>query len=72
LWDVSPDSDFPGPAIDEVDRINRMRVRWPAKYGMTTKHWPSINEMNEFDVDPKRAFYYIMSTSPTFVSSYKA
>ena len=27
--------------------------------------------MNEFDEDPSRAFYYIMSVSPTFVSSYK-
>ena len=71
-WGTQPDNDFQGPAADQAERINRMRVRWKAKYGMTKKHWPSIDEMSEVGVPPNRSFYYIMSISPTFVSSYKA
>lgn len=65
-WGTLPDEEFPGPPTNEVERINRMPVRWTDLYSKSTSHSPA------FDAMANSTIYYIMSTSPTFTSAYKS
>jgi hypothetical protein len=70
LWDTRPDEKYDGPSFSpEVDKINRMPVRWNDLYGETDSIMPSFNEM----ADNKGAgrFYYWLSTSPWFLDESK-
>lgn len=64
-WGVLPDQDFQGPPADEVERINRMPVKYSDHYNKTTSHSPS------FDAMANNIIYYVMSSSPTFIQKYK-
>lgn len=65
-WGTLPDEDFPGPPTNEAERINRMPVRWTDLYTKSTSHSPA------FDAMANSMIYYIMSTSPTFASTYRS
>ena len=64
-WGTQPDEDFPGPPKNEAERINRLPVKWKDLYGQSTSHSPA------FDAMANSQMYYIMSSSPSFVQSYK-
>lgn len=64
-WGSAPDDDFPGPPQNDVERINRLPVRWKDLYNYSTSHSPA------FDAMANSTIYYIMSSNPTFISSYK-
>jgi hypothetical protein len=64
-WGTNPDEEFPGPPADEVERINRMPVKWQDLYGTTTAHSPA------FDAMANSIIYYVMSTSSNFTRGYK-
>jgi len=65
LYGVSPDGDFQGPPEDQVERINRIPVKWHDLYGQTTAHYPGFDSMKN------NVIYYVMSTSQTFTRGYK-
>jgi hypothetical protein len=68
LWDTRPDEKYNGPSFSpEVDKINRMPVRWNDLYGETDSIMPSFNEMS--DNKGIGRFYYYLSTSPHFLDS---
>ena len=70
LWDTRPDENYNGPSFSpEVDKINRMPVRWMDLYGESNSIMPSFNEMSDNE-GPGR-FYYYLSTSPWFLDESK-
>jgi hypothetical protein len=70
LWDTRPDEKYNGPSFSpDVDKINRMPVRWNDLYGETDSIMPSFNEMSDNKGAGK--FYYYLSTSPWFLDETK-
>lgn len=70
LYDVRPDDSYSGPSFSpEVDKINRMPVRWNDLYGTSNSIMPSFNEMG--DKNGAGKFYYYLSTSPWFLDESK-
>ena len=68
LWDTRPDEKYNGPSFSpEVDKINRMPVRWNDLYGETDSIMPSFDQMS--DNKGIGRFYYYLSTSPNFLDS---
>lgn len=62
-WDTRPEEDFNGPSISpEVDKINRMPVKWMDKWGISDSIMPSFDQM-------RNPIYYWLSISPTFLDS---
>jgi hypothetical protein len=44
LWDTRPEEGFDGPSISpEVDRINRLPVRWMDKWSMSDSIMPAFD-----------------------------
>ena len=59
-WGAPTDEQFDGPPADDVERINRMPVKWADLYNTSSYHAPAFDAMSINDQ------YFFMSNQPDF------
>lgn len=73
-YGVEPDETYDTPAQTDVDRINRMPVKWADLYSISDKHSPAYDALNEVGQDGKfttRAkLYRLISLMPDLLDNY--
>jgi hypothetical protein len=58
-YDVTPDAAYAGPAETEVERLNRVPVKWKDFYGVSDKHSPSYDIHKELNEKQQKIYYWI-------------
>lgn len=62
-WGAPTDGQFDGPPANDVERINRMPVKWANLYNQSLYHSPAVDAMAINEI------WYHMSTQPDFLQN---